>query len=365
MAKQILSAIDLVKNELQNARIQNLASAPGSPVEGQIYTDTTAHATYIYNGTAWVSTDASKLSGTIPNGALTTNPLARANHTGTQAASTISDFDTQVRTSRLDQMAAPSASVSMNSQKITNLLTPTATTDAANKGYVDDTVAAISWKEEVRVATTAAGTLASSFANGQSVDSVALATNDRILIKNQSTQSENGIYIVQASGAPVRATDADTGNEMKGAAMFVSEGTTNGGTRWILSVTGAITLGSTSLTFAQFSAGAAYTAGNGLTLNTNDFNVGAGTGISVAADTVGIDTAVVVRKYAVAVGDNSSVAITVTHNLNTQDVTVAVYRATSAYDEILCDVEHATVNTVILRFATAPTTGQYRCVVHG
>ena len=71
---------------------------------------------------------------------LATDPLARANHTGTQTASTISDFDTQVRTSRLDQMAAPTASVSLNSQKITNLATPTSNTDAATKAYVDTQV---------------------------------------------------------------------------------------------------------------------------------------------------------------------------------------------------------------------------------
>ena len=73
----------------------------------------------------------------IDNSKLATNPLARANHTGTQTASTISDFDTQVRTSRLDQMAAPTASVSLNSQKITSLATPTVSTDASTKGYVD------------------------------------------------------------------------------------------------------------------------------------------------------------------------------------------------------------------------------------
>lgn len=71
---------------------------------------------------------------------LATDPLARANHTGTQTASTISNFDTQVRTSRLDQMAAPTAAVSLNSQKITSLATATANTDAANKAYVDGAV---------------------------------------------------------------------------------------------------------------------------------------------------------------------------------------------------------------------------------
>ncbi len=271
--------IDLAKNELQNARIQNLASAPGSPVEGQVYHDTVTHATYVWNGSAWRPVDAAKLSdGTIANTALATNPLARANHTGTQTASTISDFDTQVRTSRLDQMAAPTADVALNSRKITGLATPTAGTDAANKNYVDDAVAGLSWKNEVRVATTANGALASAFANGQTVDGTVLATGDRILLKDQTTQTENGIYTVNSSGAPTRATDADSSGEINGAAVFVTNGTANQGTRWVCNVTGTITLGSTNLTFVQFSGGQNYTAGNGLTLSTNDFNVGAGTG---------------------------------------------------------------------------------------
>ena len=83
-----------------------------------------------------VNTDISNTAA-ISLGKLATDPLARANHTGTQAASTISDFDTQVRTSRLDQMAAPTGSLSVNSQKITNLATPTSNTDASTKLYVD------------------------------------------------------------------------------------------------------------------------------------------------------------------------------------------------------------------------------------
>jgi len=86
-----------------------------------------------------VNTDISNTAA-ISLGKLATDPLARANHTGTQAASTISDFDTQVRTSRLDQMAAPTGSVSVNSQKITNLATPTSNTDASTKLYVDTSI---------------------------------------------------------------------------------------------------------------------------------------------------------------------------------------------------------------------------------
>ena len=87
-----------------------------------------------------VNTDISNTAA-ISLGKLATDPLARANHTGTQTASTISDFDTQVRTSRLDQMAAPTGSISANSQKITNLATPTVNTDASTKAYVDTSIA--------------------------------------------------------------------------------------------------------------------------------------------------------------------------------------------------------------------------------
>jgi hypothetical protein len=356
--------IDLNKNELQNARIQNLASAPGSPVVGQVYYDTTDLTAKLWNGTAWVATDAAKVAnGAIPLAKLATDPLARANHTGTQTASTISDFNTAVRTNRLDQMATPTADVALGSQKITGLAAPTVGTDAANKQYVDDTVAGLSWKNEVRVATTAPGTLASAFANGQTVDGTVLATGDRILLKDQSTQTENGIYTVNASGAPTRATDADTGAEMSGAAAYVTNGTTNQGTRWLCNVSGTITLGSTSLTFVQFSGGSAYTAGNGLTLLTNDFNVGAGAGISVAADAVSIDTAVVVRKYAANIGDGSATAIAVTHNLNTLDTIAEVFTVSDG-SKVICDVTHTSVNVTTFTFAVAPTSNQYRVVIH-
>lgn len=165
-----------------------------------------------------------------------------------------------------------------NSNVITNVATPSAGTDAANKAYVDNATAGLSWKAAVRVATTANGTLASSFANGSTVDGVTLATGDRILLKNQSTAADNGIYTVNASGAPTRATDADTAAEILQAAMFVQEGTANADTAWVLSTNAPITLGSTSLTFSQFSGGASVTAGAGLTLTGTTLDVVSGNG---------------------------------------------------------------------------------------
>ncbi len=125
----------------------------------------------------------------------------------------------------------------------------------AVKTYVDVKVAGLSWKQAVRAATTVAGTLATSFENGDAIDGVTLATGDRILIKNQSAGAENGIYVVAASGAPSRSTDADAGSELVNASCYVSEGTTNADTQWTCTTNAPITPGSTSLAFAQLTTG--------------------------------------------------------------------------------------------------------------
>ncbi len=116
------------------------------------------------------------------------------------------------------------------------------------QSYVADQMGQSNLKDAVRVATTVNGTLATAFANWQTVDGVVLATNDRILIKNQSTGSENGIYVVQASWAPVRASDADTAGDIADAVVYVSQGTANQDTGWKL-VTDSIVLWTTALVF--------------------------------------------------------------------------------------------------------------------
>ena len=177
----------------------------------------------------------------------------------------ISDFDAGVRTNRLDQMTAPTGAVSLNSQKITGLADPTADADAANKGYVDGVAQGLDVKDSVVATTTANGTLSTAFANGQSIDGVTLQTGDRILIKNQSTASQNGIYNVQASGAPSRATDMATGANAAGAFVFVEQGTVNAENGFTCtSDTGSAVVGTNNLTFAQFSGAGQIIAGDGL-----------------------------------------------------------------------------------------------------
>ena len=172
---------------------------------------------------------------------------------------------------------------------VTGLPAPTADTDAANKAYVDALSAGLSWKQAVRVATTANVALATDLENGDTIDSVILATGDRVLVKDQSTASQNGIYVVQASGAAVRATDMDAAAEFDGAAVFVKEGTVNQSSGWTQTAT-VNTVGTDAVTFSQFTGGALYTWGVGLqnTGNTININLGAGI-IELPSDEVGID----------------------------------------------------------------------------
>lgn len=144
------------------------------------------------------------------------------------------------------------ANQSVGGFKFTNTADATADTDVPSWGQVKALSTSRDWKDEADVATTAAGTLASSFQNGSTIDGQTLQTGWRILIKDQASAAENGLYTVNASGAPTRATDADSSAEVTaGMQVPVVRGTLNGGTVWLLTTTGAITLGTTGLTFVQ------------------------------------------------------------------------------------------------------------------
>ncbi|MBU4257729.1 hypothetical protein KKC04_04960 [Patescibacteria group bacterium] len=171
-----------------------------------------------------------------------------------------------------------------------------ANTDLISKLYVDNAIAGLKWKQSVRLATVAAGTLTTSFAAGQAIDGVVLAAGDRLLIKNQATGSENGIYVVTA-GTPTRATDADLGTEVLQTAVFVEEGTSNADTAWVCNTNAPITINTTALTFTQFTGAAAYVWGDGLSNSGNTINVGAGTGITVGVDTVSLNTTYADGRY--------------------------------------------------------------------
>ena len=164
--------------------------------------------------------------------------------------------------------------IDVSSARITSLATPTQTTDAATKAYVDAQLQGLDVKNSVRVATTANGTLSSAFANNSTVDGITLATGDRILLKDQSTGSQNGIYTVNSSGAPTRATDFDENSEVTGGTFFfVEEGTVNADNGFVMTNDGTVTVGSTALVFTQFSGAGQVTAGSALTKSGNTLNV--------------------------------------------------------------------------------------------
>ena len=213
-------------------------------------------------------------------------------------ASNVNNFDTQVRTNRLDQMAVPTASVSLNSQKITNLAEPTLDSDAATKAYVDAARSGLDIKQSVRVATTANITLSGT----QTIDGVAVIAGDRVLVKDQTTGSQNGIYVV-AAGSWTRATDADNSTEVTaGMFTFVAEGTVGADSGWVLTTNDAITLNTTALTFAQFSGAGQITAGAGLTKTGNTIDIGTVSSARIVVNADSIDLAAITQ------ADSSGVA---------------------------------------------------------
>lgn len=253
--------------------------------------------------------------------------------------------------------------IDVTSQKIVNLASPSASTDAANKSYVDGLVNGLAWKPAVRAATTTNGTLSTAYANGQTIDGVTLATNDRILLKNQTTGADNGLYTVNASGVPTRALDADGGSELgPNTTVLVSEGTVNADTAWTNTTNGAVTIGTTATVWAQFGGGSAYTASLGVQLVGSDFRANLGAGLTLSSNQIIVDDSRQVRKFASTIGDGSTTAIAVTHSLGTRDIHVSVHDA-STFEEVECDVVKTSTSVVTLTFATAPASSAYRVTV--
>lgn len=254
--------------------------------------------------------------------------------------------------------------INLQNQRIINVGDASGATDAVTLQQLQNYINGLAFKEEVRVATTANGTLATAFANAQTVDGITLATGDRILIKNQTTQTENGIYVVAASGAPTRATDADSATDLNQATVRVLAGTTNGNSQWT-QTTISPTVGSSNIVWAASgSGGTTYSAGNGLTLASTTFSVNAGTGIIADGTSTRIDPTYtgLAKRFAANIGDGSTTAIAVTHSLGTRDVHVAIYDATT-FEVVYADIVYTSTTVVTITFATAPASSAYRVVV--
>ena len=173
--------------------------------------------------------------------------------------------------------------------QITNLGTPNNSTDAATKGYVDAVSEGLHIHEAAQAATTVNISISNDLQVGDVIDNVTLAAGNRVLVKNQNTASENGIYVVQPTGAAIRAADFDQPAEVDGGDfIFVTGGTINDNTGWVQTSTGVVTIGTDPIYFTQFSGAGTYLAGYGLYLDGNTFTANA----NVLASLTDLSTAV-------------------------------------------------------------------------
>lgn len=298
---------------------------------------------------------------------------------------------------------------------------PSAAQDAATKNYVDTVAQGLNTHDAVTVATTA--TLPANYANGTTdasgglgigatltasangtltIDNISLTVNDRVLVKNQTSALQNGIYVVTASGAAgsawslTRAEDANNsiaGEMAVGDFIFVVSGSYGAGTGWVLnsaSTSGtpakAIKIGTDIVTYSQFSGQGTYTAGNGISISGNTFSVLNGTGLAFSTSSLtfasgttsqsatGVSGGAYAygaqKQVATITGNNSATSFAVNHNINSRDIQVQVYQTSATpdtqYAEVEVDITRTTASVVTVTFASAVATGDtYNVVITG
>jgi hypothetical protein len=430
MATKFLTNIDLNQNQLINATFEVLGTAPNTGLfEGRMYYDSTFDTIQVYSGSAWRTFVNSITKGGTHTDAITLN---ESNGTVTITLN-LADVDSAGLLSStfwgLLNGATSNATVSTLVQRDSSgnikVATPTEDAHAATKGYVDAARAGLDVKQSVRAATTAAVNLSTELEAGDVIDTtVTLVAGDRVLVKNQGTASQNGIYVVQETGVAVRATDFDGAGEVSGGAFtFVEEGTVNADSGWVVSSNGPISVGTDPINWSQFSGAGQITAGDGLTKDGNTINaVGTENRISVSANAIdiastyvgqntittlgtittgtwnGVDiavadggtgastaadartnlastptsgqttsTAVLARvvHQACAASVSTTSVTTVTHNFNTKNVTVQVYQVSNG-ETVTADVARSTVDTVTVTInGSTIASDDYHIVVTG
>jgi len=432
MAQKFLTNIDLNQNQLLNATFEVVATDPNTGnFDGRMIFNSTEGTIKVYDVTAsaWrkmitgVSSAglySNALTISESNGAITiTANLATSASAGLMTASDFSKLADATSEATANKLVIRDA----NGQA--KFGTPTHDDHAATKAYVDAARSGLDVKASVRAATTAPINLANQLEAGDTLDTdVTLVAGDRVLVKNQSTASENGIYVVQASGAAVRATDFDSNAEVTpGAFTFVEEGALNADSGWVLTTNGTINVGVTGLTWALFSVAGTILAGDGLTKTGNTLNVvGTTDRITVNADSVdiastyvgqssittlgtittgvwnGTDVAVTdggtgasdaatartnlgiktsagavttststlarIAKQGCAASSTGVSTTTVTHNFNTTDVNVQIYEVSTGAT-VIGDVTRANADTVSVVLYGTISANDYTIVVVG
>ena len=445
MATKFVTNLDLNQNQILNGTFEKLAADPSTGLfEGRMFYHTGEDAIKYYTGAAWETlikgvASAGDHSAAITvgesNGSITLTPnLADGSNAGLLSAAFYSDLNAATSSNTNSTLAKRDASGRLQ------VTAPSADLDAANKAYVDSARSGLDVKQSARLATNAAlptfthsaGVLTASANGGLTVDGTTLSdpadVGIRILVKNETSTNApyNGIYTVTAvgdAGNPwvlTRATDANSNDEVTaGMFVFVEQGTAWADSGWVLTTDGTITLGTTGLTFVQFSAAGQSIAGNGLTKTGNTIDVvgtadritanadsidiastyvgqssittlgtittgtwnatdvavaAGGTGASTAADArtnlaetasgFTTSTPVLARVAAQSVGNAVDTSFTLTHNFGTRDVVVQVFDS-ATYETVIADTVRSSTNAVTVSFSTAPGNNAYRVVVTG
>ena len=284
MAQKFLTNLNLNQNQLINATFEVLASDPGSGnFEGRLIYNSTTDTIKVYANAAWRSLPHTIASG---GGAGIAEALTVSESNGTITLTlNVADTDSAgLLPATFWQMlndatadATASKLVKRDASGNAKVATPTDAAHIATKGYVDAARQGLDVKQSVRAATVGAINISADLEAGDLIDGVTLVAGDRVLVKDQSTATENGIYVAVASGAASRSSDAngtaDTGELKPGTFTFVEEGAVNSDKGFVVSTNGTITIGSTSIAWTQFSGAGSFTAGDGLSQSGNTINV--------------------------------------------------------------------------------------------
>lgn len=228
--------------------------------------------------------------GTIDGTAINNSTIgATTPSTGAFSAVTVDNLNINgntISSTSGDIAISPTGSgvINASTSRITGVVDPTGAQDAATKAYVDAVKVGLDFKDSVRVASTANLNISGP---GAAIDGITLTSGNRVLLKDQSTGSQNGIYLFNgAASAMTRATDADSNAEVtSGLFVFVEEGTANSDNGYVLTTDGSISVGSTSLAFTQFSGAGQIVAGAAITKSGNTLDVAVdGKTIEVSSD---------------------------------------------------------------------------------
>jgi hypothetical protein len=346
MARKFFTPINLTGLELTNFKIQNLGDNPTAYGAGHTYYNTAAKELRVYDGAAWIP-----VGGSVGYGDTASRPAAGNSgriYVDTQAGILYIDNGTtwdQIGEAEGAAAAAQSAAESYADSLAVNYdpAGSAATAEDNAKAYADAIAQGLFVIGAVKTASTAN---IADLTTVTSVGGYTLGNGDRVLLKNQSTATQNGIYIYTLSTTTLtKSTNVVDADIKEGSYTFVEEGT-HAAQGWIVTAysTGAST-------WTQFSAAGQYLAGTGIDIS----------GIYISQDTA---NGYGIRKYSETIGDETTLNYTITHNFNTKDVNVTVYD-TATDEEVFTGVEHPTVNTVTVKFAVAPDEDAFRVVVVG